>query len=78
LRNSLLSKELRGAVTSVPEPAESFGLDEFVRRAAEREHVDRDTAYDNLRAVLPALAQVVAPGSSGTWRLSARRIINPC
>lgn len=65
-------------MTSVPERAELFGLDEFVRRAAEREHVDRDTAYDNVRAVLAALAQAVAPGSSGTWRLSSRRIINPC
>jgi hypothetical protein len=26
-------------------------LDEFVRRAAEREHVDRDTAYDNRAAL---------------------------
>lgn len=48
---AFLPKELGGAVTSVPEPAESFGLDEFVRRAAEREHVDRDTAYDNRAAL---------------------------
>jgi hypothetical protein len=30
--------------TSVPEPAESSGLDEFVRKAAEREGVDEATA----------------------------------
>ncbi len=57
-----LPKELRGVMTSVPEPAESFGLDEFVRRVAEREQVDRDTAYAHVRAVFEALAQAVAPG----------------
>jgi uncharacterized protein (DUF2267 family) len=57
-----LPRELRGAMTAVPEPAESFGFDEFVRRVAEREHVDRETANNHVRAVFVALGQAVAPG----------------
>ena len=53
-------------------------IEATLRTLAEREHVDRDTAYDHVRAVLAGLAQAVAPVSSGTWRRSSRRIINPC
>jgi uncharacterized protein (DUF2267 family) len=59
---AFLPRELRGVLTSVPEPAEPFGLDEFVRRVAEREQVDRDTAYRDVHAVFVALGRAVAPG----------------
>jgi uncharacterized protein (DUF2267 family) len=57
-----LPKELRPLLDPVPEPAEAFGLDEFLRRVAEREGVDRDTAFDHARAVFTALGVAVAPG----------------
>jgi uncharacterized protein (DUF2267 family) len=41
---------------------EAFGVDEFVRRVAEREGVDVDTAERDVRAVLDALARAVSPG----------------
>jgi uncharacterized protein (DUF2267 family) len=40
-------------------PAEGFGVDEFVRRVAQREGVDEPTAYGHVRAVLDALARAV-------------------
>jgi uncharacterized protein (DUF2267 family) len=45
-----------------PEEAERFGLDEFLRRVAEREGVDRRAAADHARAVFVALGAAVAPG----------------
>jgi uncharacterized protein (DUF2267 family) len=57
-----LPKELRQLLTSTREEAESFGLDEFYRRVAEREGVDRDTAAAHARAVFVALGVAVAPG----------------
>ena len=74
---AFLPKELRGVMTSVPEPAESFGLDEFVGRVAEREHVDRDTAYARVRAVFEALAQAVAPGELGDMAAQLSKDYNP-
>jgi uncharacterized protein (DUF2267 family) len=74
---AFLPKELRGVMTSVPEPAESFGLEEFVRRVAEREHVDRDTAEGHVRAVFAALAQAVAPGELGDMAAQLSRDYDP-
>jgi uncharacterized protein (DUF2267 family) len=58
---AFLPRELRGVLTSVPEPAEPFGLDEFVRRVAEREGVDEAKARRHAEAVFVALGQAVAP-----------------
>lgn len=74
---AFLPKELRGVMTSVPEPAESFGLDEFLRRVAEREDVDRDTAYAHVRAVFSALAQAVAPGELADMAAQLSKDYNP-
>jgi uncharacterized protein (DUF2267 family) len=57
-----LPRELRGLLESGPEPAEGFGLDEFLRRVAEREGVDQETAEEHARAVFTALGVAVAPG----------------
>ncbi|HWF33941.1 MAG TPA: DUF2267 domain-containing protein, partial [Solirubrobacteraceae bacterium] len=59
---AFLPRELREALTSAPEPAEPFGLDEFLRRVAEREGVDEETALSHARAVFVALGQAVAGG----------------
>jgi uncharacterized protein (DUF2267 family) len=58
---AFLPSELRGDLMSAPEPAEPYGVDEFVRRVAEREHVDREAAEGHVRAVFAALRQAVAP-----------------
>jgi uncharacterized protein (DUF2267 family) len=57
-----LPPEVRPLVTVAPPEAEAFGLDEFVRRVAEREGVDERTARDHARAVFVALGEAVAPG----------------
>lgn len=59
---AFLPRELRPLLTSAPEPAEPFGLDEFVRRVAEREGVDEATAYRHVHAVFVALGVTVARG----------------
>lgn len=41
--------------------AEAFGVDEFMRRVAEREGVDIDTAQRHAQAVFTALGQAVSP-----------------
>jgi uncharacterized protein (DUF2267 family) len=56
-----LPSQLRGDLMSAPEPAEPYGIDEFVRRVADRERVGRDTAEEHVRAVFAALRQSVAP-----------------
>jgi uncharacterized protein (DUF2267 family) len=58
---AFLPRELRADLRSAPEPAEPFSLGEFVRRVAEREGVDEDTAYSHALAVFTALGQAVAP-----------------
>jgi uncharacterized protein (DUF2267 family) len=58
---AFLPRELRGVLASGPEPAEAFGLDEFLRRIAEREGVDAATARRDAEAVFEALGQTVAP-----------------
>lgn len=42
---AFLTGALRDLLTSTPEPAERFGLEQFVRRVAELEGVDAATAY---------------------------------
>jgi uncharacterized protein (DUF2267 family) len=59
---AFLPPELRPLLTSAPEPAEGFGLDEFLRRVAEREGVDEAGAREHARAVFVALGVAVAPG----------------
>ncbi|MEA2288321.1 MAG: hypothetical protein QOD55_318 [Solirubrobacteraceae bacterium] len=58
----LLPREMRPLLPVVPEEAERFGLDEFLRRVAEREGVDRPAAAEHARAVFVALGMAVAPG----------------
>lgn len=58
---AFLTGELRDLLTSVPEPAERFGLEQFVRRVAELEGVDEATAYPHVQAVFVALGEAVAP-----------------
>jgi uncharacterized protein (DUF2267 family) len=43
-------------------PADRFGVDEFIRRVAEREGVDAATAERDARAVFTALGYAVSPG----------------
>jgi uncharacterized protein (DUF2267 family) len=59
---AFLPTEVRRLLTDTREEAEPFGLDEFYRRVAEREGVDRRTAAAHARAVFVALGVAVAPG----------------
>jgi uncharacterized protein (DUF2267 family) len=72
-----LPRELRGLLVSVPEPAESFGRDEFVRRVAEREGVDPQTAERHVEAVFVALGQAVAPGELRDMAAQLSRDFDP-
>ena len=58
---AFLTGELRDLLTSAPEPAERFGLEQFVRRVGELEGVDEATAYRHAQAVFVALGEAVAP-----------------
>jgi uncharacterized protein (DUF2267 family) len=58
----LLPRELRTLLTTTPEEAERFGLDEFLRRIAEREGVEMRVAAEHARAVFAALGMALAPG----------------
>jgi uncharacterized protein (DUF2267 family) len=58
----LLGPETRPWLPVTPEEAERFGLDEFLRRVAEREGVDRATAAEHARAVFVALGTAVPSG----------------
>jgi uncharacterized protein (DUF2267 family) len=58
---AFLPREVSDDLTAVPEPAEGFSLDEFVRRVAAREGVDEATARGDVQAVFSALAIAVAP-----------------
>jgi uncharacterized protein (DUF2267 family) len=74
---AFLPRELRGLLTSVPEPAESFGLDEFVRKVAERERVDEATASRHVQAVFTALAQAVPPAELRATAAQLSRDFDP-
>jgi uncharacterized protein (DUF2267 family) len=59
---AFLPRALRPLLTAAPEAAESFDRDEFIRRVAAREGVDRDSAAEHVRAVFVALGAAAAPG----------------
>jgi uncharacterized protein (DUF2267 family) len=56
-----LPSELTGWIDPAPE-AEPFDVGEFVRRVAQREGVDEQSALQHARAVFAALWQAVGPG----------------
>jgi uncharacterized protein (DUF2267 family) len=58
-----LPKPLQGPLRRpIDKPAERFGLDEFVRRAAERAGVDAAQAKEGVRAVLTTVREAVSGG----------------
>lgn len=57
-----LPKELKGYLARPGEEAEPFGLDEFVRRVAERAGTDSDQAFAHVGAVFATLREAVAAG----------------
>jgi uncharacterized protein (DUF2267 family) len=59
---AFLPQEVRPWLTSAVEPAEPFDREEFIRRVADREHVDPSVAEDHVRAVFQAIGFAVAPG----------------
>jgi uncharacterized protein (DUF2267 family) len=72
-----LPREFRALLTSVPEPAESFGLDEFVRRVADLEGVDEATASRHVEAVFRALGQAVTPSELRDMAAQLSRDFDP-
>jgi uncharacterized protein (DUF2267 family) len=59
---AFLPREMRGWMVPTPEAAEPFDRREFIRRVAEREGVDSETAEEHVRAVFQMLGFAVAPG----------------
>lgn len=59
---AFLPPELRRYLEMAPEPAEPFDRATFVRRVAEREGVDPETAERHALAVFRAVGLAVAPG----------------
>jgi uncharacterized protein (DUF2267 family) len=59
---AFLPREMRGWMVPTPEAAEPFDRLEFIRRVAEREGVDPETAEEHVRAVFQMLGFAVAPG----------------
>ena len=57
-----LPKELKGYLARPGEEAEPFGLDEFVRRVAERAGTDPDQAFAHAGAVFATLREAVTSG----------------
>lgn len=57
-----LPTQLKDALIPSQEPAEAFGLDEFVTRVARRAAVDEAEAKDGVRAVFSTLREAVSPG----------------
>jgi uncharacterized protein (DUF2267 family) len=57
-----LPKELRGFLDKRQEPAEAFGLDEFVRRVSLRAGVDRELARNGVQAEFQTLYAAVGGG----------------
>jgi uncharacterized protein (DUF2267 family) len=56
---SELPPQVRKWLEDDGEDAEDFGADEFLRRVAEREEVDEETAEEHAKAVFAALARLV-------------------
>jgi uncharacterized protein (DUF2267 family) len=59
---AFLPREMRAWMVPTREPAEPFDRREFVRRVAEREGVEPETAEGHVRAVFQMLGLAVAPG----------------
>jgi uncharacterized protein (DUF2267 family) len=57
-----LPKELQPYLESAPEPPETFGLDEFVRRVSQRAGVSPDDARDGVYGVMQTLQDAVTFG----------------
>jgi uncharacterized protein (DUF2267 family) len=57
-----LPKELKPYLTKAEEPAEAFGLEEFIRRVAERSGMDPDRALAAEGAVFATLREAVTSG----------------
>jgi uncharacterized protein (DUF2267 family) len=57
-----LPKPLKEDLHKDREPAESFDVDEFIRRVSERAHVDPETARNGAMAVLTTVREAVTPG----------------
>jgi uncharacterized protein (DUF2267 family) len=53
---------LKGDLETVPEQAEAFDVDEFIRRVAERGHVGSEEARTGAVAVLTTVREAVTPG----------------
>jgi uncharacterized protein (DUF2267 family) len=59
---SQLPQELQDPLLAADEPAEPFGLVEFVRRVGDRAGVDDIDALDGVRAVLGTIGQAITGG----------------
>ncbi len=57
--------------------ADSFGLNEFLRRVAEREQVDPPDATHHTRVVIEVLGEAVTPGELGDVRAQLPDEYNP-
>lgn len=57
-----LPKELKPYLADADEPPEPYGVEEFIRRVAERAGVDPDRAQTGPRAVFGTLRGAVSPG----------------
>jgi uncharacterized protein (DUF2267 family) len=57
-----LPAELQGHLMKPQEPAESFGLEEFLRRVSERSGMDPDEVLAHVGAVFAALREAVTSG----------------
>lgn len=65
---SQLPTELKGQLTSSPEDAEEFPLDEFYRRVAERENVSLPDATLHAQAVVRTLREATTGGEMNDIR----------
>jgi uncharacterized protein (DUF2267 family) len=68
-----LHSALKPYLSSAPEPAESFGAEEFVRRVAERAGVDEDKARAGIQAVFSTVREAVTGGEIDDIRAQLSR-----
>ena len=61
-RRAQLPKQLQAHLVSPEENAQSFGIEEFARRVAQRAGVDEADAGAGAIAVLKTLREAVSPG----------------
>jgi uncharacterized protein (DUF2267 family) len=57
-----LPKPLQHCLQREDEPAEAFGIDEFLRRISERAGVDEGAAREAAQAVLTTVRDAITPG----------------